>query len=63
MPATSGGRVLSFGVGAILGPLIVGWAMHVYGPYAFWLILTGIFAVVAAGTWTAKKSDDETNAA
>jgi MFS family permease len=32
MPAASGGLVLTFGVGAILGPLVAGWAMQSFGP-------------------------------
>jgi len=43
MPAASGGLVLTFGIGAILGPLVTGWAMAVYGPFAFWLTLAATF--------------------
>lgn len=43
MPAASGGLVLTFGIGAILGPLITGWAMEAYGPFAFWLTLGATF--------------------
>ncbi|EBA07210.1 hypothetical protein SSE37_06224 [Sagittula stellata E-37] len=39
MPAASGGLVFTFGLGAIAGPLITGYAMQVFGPYAFWLVL------------------------
>ena len=47
MPAASGGLVLTFGVGAILGPLVAGWAMQQFNPYAFWLVLGAIFAAIA----------------
>jgi MFS family permease len=47
MPAASGGLILSFGVGAILGPLAAGWAMERAGPYAFWWVLGGTFAAIA----------------
>jgi len=47
MPAASGGLVLTFGVGAILGPLIAGWSMEHLGPQSFWLVLAGTFAVIA----------------
>jgi len=47
MPAASGGLVFTFGLGAIIGPLITGWAMQVHGPFAFWLVLAGTFAVIA----------------
>ena len=41
MPAASGGLVFTFGLGAIAGPLITGWAMQGFGPFAFWLVLVG----------------------
>ena len=47
MPAASGGLVLTFGVGAILGPLASGWAMHRLGPFAFWLVLAVTFGGIA----------------
>ncbi len=47
MPAASGGLVLTFGIGAILGPLITGWAMEQFGPYSFWLVLAVTFAGIA----------------
>ena len=47
MPAASGGLVLSFGFGAILGPLGCGWAMERLGPLAFWLALGATFAAIA----------------
>ncbi|WP_347099599.1 MFS transporter [Sagittula stellata] len=47
MPAASGGLVFTFGLGAIAGPLITGYAMQVFGPYAFWLVLAVTFGAVA----------------
>lgn len=47
MPAASGGLVLIFGVGAILGPLIAGIVMQLMGPAAFWLSLAVTFTVIA----------------
>ncbi len=47
MPAASGGLVLTFGIGAILGPLATGWAMQHVGPSAFWLVLSVTFGAVA----------------
>jgi len=47
MPAASGGLVLTFGVGAILGPLVTGWLMQVLGPIAFWGAIGVTFASIA----------------
>lgn len=47
MPAASGGLVLTFGVGAILGPLLAGWSMEHLGPRSFWLVLAMTFAVIS----------------
>lgn len=47
MPAASGGLVLTFGVGAILGPLAAGWAMQQFGPFAFWVVLGSTFTAMA----------------
>lgn len=47
MPAASGGLVFAFGLGAITGPLITGWAMHGLGPFAFWLVLSATFGIIA----------------
>lgn len=48
MPAASGGLVFTFGIGAIVGPLVTGWAMEHASPIAFWLVLTVTFAMIAA---------------
>ncbi|MCR9221517.1 MAG: MFS transporter [Alphaproteobacteria bacterium] len=47
MPAASGGLVFTFGLGAIAGPLLTGWAMQQLGPFAFWLALGATFAAIA----------------
>jgi MFS family permease len=47
MPAASGALVFTFGLGAIAGPLVTGWAMQGLGPFAFWLVLGATFGSVA----------------
>ena len=47
MPAVSGGLVFTFGLGAIAGPLVTGWAMQTFDPFAFWVVLGGTFAAIA----------------
>jgi MFS family permease len=47
MPAASGGLVFTFGLGAIAGPLVTGWAMESLDPFAFWLVLGATFAAIA----------------
>jgi MFS family permease len=47
MPAASGGLVLVFGIGAILGPLAAGGAMERFGPSAFWVVLCATFILIA----------------
>lgn len=47
MPAASGGLVLTFGIGAILGPLAAGAAMERFGPQTFWLVLGVTFVSIA----------------
>ncbi|ROT97709.1 MFS transporter [Histidinibacterium lentulum] len=47
MAAASGGLVFCFGLGAILGPLMAGWGMQVFDPFAFWLVLGGTFGAIA----------------
>ncbi len=39
MPAASGGLALTFGFGAILGPLIAGAVMQFFGSYMYWIML------------------------
>lgn len=47
MPAASGGLALTFGVGAILGPLAAGTLMQAFGPYMFWIVLSVIFFFIS----------------
>ncbi|MBE9640026.1 MFS transporter [Salipiger mangrovisoli] len=47
MPAASGALVFVFGIGAIAGPLLAGWAMQFLGPQGFWLVLAVTFAGIA----------------
>lgn len=47
MPAASGGLVFTFGLGAIIGPLVTGWAMQGLGPFAFWLVLAALFGALS----------------
>lgn len=47
MAAASGGLVFTFGLGAILGPMVTGSAMQSFGPMAFWLVLGATFAAIA----------------
>lgn len=46
MPATSGGLVFTFGLGAIIGPIAIGFAMDALGPFAFWIVLGGTFLAI-----------------
>ncbi|MFT5870571.1 MAG: MFS family permease [Paracoccaceae bacterium] len=46
MPAASGGLVFTFGLGAIAGPLVTGWAMQRLDPFAFWLVLGITFCAI-----------------
>ncbi len=48
MAAASGGLVFLYGLGAIAGPLITGWAMDVFGPPGFWMFAGGLIATLAA---------------
>jgi MFS family permease len=47
MPAASGGLVFTFGLGAIAGPLVTGWAMQRIAPHGFWFVLGVTFAAIA----------------
>lgn len=46
MPATSGGLVFTFGLGAIIGPIAMGFAMDAVGPFAFWIVLGSTFTAI-----------------
>lgn len=48
LPGASGGLVFTFGLGAIAGPLLTGWAMEHFGPYFFWPVLGLTFMIVSA---------------
>ena len=43
----NGNTVFTFGMGAILGPLVTGWAMQWFGPFAFWSVLATTFGAIA----------------
>lgn len=65
MPAASGGLALTFGCGAILGPLAAGFVMQIFGSYMFWIILTATFLMIAIFalyrmTQSTVRSPDET---
>ncbi len=47
MPAASGGLVFTFGLGAITGPLVAGWAMQSFAPQAFWPVLGVTFIAIS----------------
>ena len=47
MAAASAGFLFINGVGAIAGPLVIGWGMGVIGPHAFWLLITALMGAVA----------------
>lgn len=47
MASASGGLIFTFGLGAIAGPLVTGWAMEQFGPFAFWPVLGVTFAIIA----------------
>ena len=46
-PQPSGGMVFINGVGAISGPVIVGWMMGLIGPVGFWVYLTFLMLLLA----------------
>lgn len=47
MPAASGALALTFGFGAILGPLAAGFVMQALGSYMFWVTMAGTFLAIA----------------
>jgi MFS family permease len=47
MAAASGGMVFINGVGAIAGPLIVGWLMGFAGPRGFWIYLAALMLALS----------------
>lgn len=48
MPAAAGGILFIYGVGAIIGPLVIGQMMDLIGANGFWLFLSGAFLAMAA---------------
>lgn len=52
MAAASGGLLFINGVGAIIGPLLIGLMMDWYGPGGYWGIIAAMMAALAAyGAW------------
>ncbi len=59
MAAASGGLIFVNGLGAIAGPIFLGWAMTSFGPQAFWafiMALMGALSVYAAYRMTRRAS-------
>ena len=48
MAAASGGMIFLNGVGAIMGPILVGWLMQQYGSHYFFVFIALIMASIAA---------------
>ncbi len=48
MAAASGGLIFVNGMAAIVGPIVTGWAMGVFGPPGFWLYLMLVMLVLSA---------------
>ena len=48
MAAASGGLIFVNGLGAIMGPVFLGWAMTSYGPQAFWVFIMALMGAVTA---------------
>ncbi|WP_413719818.1 MFS transporter [Silicimonas sp. MF1-12-2] len=47
MAAASGGLIFVNGMGAIMGPILTGWAMSYAGPSGFWMYLLATFVVLS----------------
>ncbi|MGR3513373.1 MAG: MFS transporter [Paracoccaceae bacterium] len=47
MAAASGGLIFVNGVGAIIGPILTGWAMSQMGAAGFWVYLLGVMVLLA----------------
>ncbi|WP_297774396.1 MFS transporter [uncultured Roseovarius sp.] len=47
MAAASGGLVFVYGMGAIVGPMVTGQLMDAVGAHGFWLLLAGLFTLIA----------------
>ena len=48
MASASGGLIFVNGMGAIMGPIITGWAMSAFGPGGFWLFLLATMLAMTA---------------
>jgi MFS family permease len=52
MAAASGGLLFLHGLGAVTGPLAIGWLMNAYGADAFFVFIALLFSLIAAyGLW------------
>ena len=51
MAAASAGLLFINGLGAIAGPLVVGWMMDTVGPQGFWANIAGVMLALAAYAW------------
>lgn len=47
MAAASGGFIFINGLGAVGGPVLIGWVMTQYGPHSFWLSIVLLMCAVA----------------
>jgi MFS family permease len=56
------GLTIAYGIGSVTGPVISGYAMEIWHPHGLVVplaVLTGAFAVFAAGRWRAAKSGQD----
>jgi len=51
MAAASAGLLFINGLGAIAGPLVVGWMMDTLGAQGFWVIIAGVMLILAVYAW------------
>lgn len=62
MAGASAGLLFINGVGAIAGPLIVGWGMDSFGPKGYWIYVSVLMLGLAAyGTWRMTQRKSRTN--
>ncbi|MBP1805972.1 MFS transporter [Rubellimicrobium aerolatum] len=60
MAAASGGLLFINGLGAIAGPLVVGWMMDAMGPQGFWAIIATVMLLLAAyAAWRMRAAPDK----
>jgi MFS family permease len=63
MASASAGLYFINGVGAVAGPLVIGWTMQVAGPQGFFILIAGLLTTLALyATWrmTQRAAPDET---